>query len=370
VARLGGEIVAMRVAFAFLAALVLGLATAVAARVGGPRAAWFTLPLALFGPFLCWSIVPYQESTFLAITLGALLLWRRWPLAADLLIGLLALVRYEGWPLLLLWVLLRRDARALLAFWGAGLWLLLKATGLVVPFAASPDSFADWQDLGERWSLGRHLELTWKLYATAAAAGLPWQALAGAFGLRRPWSFEFKFIFWALVGQFVALSGWVAALDNASSRMMVLPGVFLGILAARGLARLWEGPLARPRLRVPLLLACAAFTVWSARDGIQDVRLNLRMMKAEVRLVASMRACPGDTWAIKPRVHPGPRRRHDGCEVIQGITTWRAGVDFECTTWGWDWAGPAPGLRATWHPRHDAYDVERLSGEPAPSCAW
>ena len=47
--------------------------------------------------------------------LGAVLLSARY---ADLLLGLLGLSRYEGWPYLLLYALWRRDPRALRASWG------------------------------------------------------------------------------------------------------------------------------------------------------------------------------------------------------------------------------------------------------------
>ena len=60
----------------------------------------------------------------------------------------------------------------------------------------------------------------------------------------------------------------------------------------------------------------------------------------EVEVVRVIESCPGDVWGMRPRKHPGPRRRHDACEVVQGLTDLRAGQDFDCETWGW--GGPEP----------------------------
>ena len=49
---------------------------------------------------------------------------------SDIVLGGLALVRYEGWPIAILYILWRRDLRATLAAWGMLSWLVIKAIGV------------------------------------------------------------------------------------------------------------------------------------------------------------------------------------------------------------------------------------------------
>ncbi len=365
VAKLGGGLVALRVLLSVVGAVGVALGSALAQGLAGPRAGWAFLPMALFGPFLCWSVVPYQESTFLLLVFGALLLRERWPALADLTMGALALVRYEGWPLILVWMAMRRTPATLLSLWGVALWLRLKTTGLAEPFAASPDSFADWQDLTERWTLKRQTRLFRQLWYQGSAAGTPWLVMGLLLApLRRPWSFELRFLLWALAGQVAALLGWAAALGVTSSRMMVLPSLFLGVMTAAALARRW--PTLGPRGRIVLVLFTVGLSGWTLRDGISDGYKYMRWVHWELPLVASIEACPGDRWAISPRTQKGIRKRHDGCEVVQGLTTLRAGEDFDCLTWGW--GGPPPSLVATWTPETDRYEVQRVDGAGAATC--
>lgn len=373
VAKAGGGVLAVRAVMAALGALVVGMGAALAQRLGGPRASWAFLPFALFGPFVAWSVVPYQEGTFLACIFGALLLVRRAPLLADLTMGAVALVRYEGWPLLVLWLGLRRDPRALVSLWGAALWLALKQAGLAEGVAASPDSFEDWN------RLDRHLKprwlrlLTWGLWYHLVESGtlfvlVPALAAARA-AARRGWRalpLELTFIAVAFAGQCAAVLGWALSLGNASSRMMVVTGLLLAVPAATAIARAWEGW--RGRRRFALGVAVIGVTVWSARDGWNESVRHVNYVRWELDLIPQMQACTGDVWALKPRVNPGPRRRHDGCEVVQGVTHWRAGRDFACLKWGQEL--PDTTLIARWDRHDDRYRIERVGGTPAPGCAW
>lgn len=366
-AAAGLDIAGMRIVQSAVAALAVGLAVALAGRLGGARAAMCAYPLAVFGPFLTWSAVPYPESTLLVGLLGGLLTVRRWPMVADLLVGSTALVRYEAWPVVLGWVALRRTPRAAVAVWGAALWAGLRAAGALEPVAASPDSFADWEGMGGRWSAARLADLGTTLYYQSTGAGLPWLVPFAALGLgRHVEGIERRGLLLALAVQGAATVGWLAGLGRATSRMLVTPGVLLGVLAAVGLA----GALARAgtRARAGAAVGLVALSVWSAADGVEDAARYARMVGPEWRLLGWMQMCRADSWAIDPRPQPGPRMRHDGCEAIQGLSALRAGTDFDCTPWGW--GGPAPTLAATWDPRAHRYGVVRLGGTSTVGCPW
>ena len=94
----------------------------ISSRFWGEKVGWYTVPIAAFGPFAVWSSTLYQEGTFLFLCLGAVALTtilspkRLW--LADLMAGAMALTRYEGWPVLFLYILWRRDRKALLALGG------------------------------------------------------------------------------------------------------------------------------------------------------------------------------------------------------------------------------------------------------------
>lgn len=373
VAKAGGGVLAVRLVMAALGAGVVGMGGALAQRLGGPRAGWAFLPFAFFGPFVTWSVVPYQEGTFLACVFGALLLVRRAPMLADLVMGALALVRYEGWPLLIVWLALRRDLRSLVSLWGAGLLLGLKATGLADGVAVSPDSFEDWNHLDNHFTPRWLRALIWGGWFHLVESGTLFLALpvvvAARAAVRQGWRalpLELAFLAVAFIGQCAAVVGWALSLGNATSRMMVVTGMMLGIPAAMGIAQLWgRWPVAG---RAALAVVGIALTGWSARDGWNEAARHVNYVRWELDLVPDMLACTGDVWGMKPRVNPGPRRRHDGCEVVQGVTHWRAGRDFACLKWGQ--ATPEPTLIARWNRTDRRYRIERVSGAPAPGCRW
>lgn len=354
VAGLGGDHGHARLALALVASLGVAGGAAAARRMGGPAAGWAFLPVGLFGPYLCWSAALYQEGTFLAALLVGLALALRarageggW-LPADLAIGLLGLVRYEGWPVVLLYLAWRRDPRALLAAWGALAWLLVRALH-PAGYAPSPVDYADWGGLSERFQLNAWLGDLVTLAEQAWSSGGLALAVAGVVGgaraLRRraPGA---GLVLALLLAQLAVVLGWLAGLETAIVRMQVVPGVLLGLLAAAGL-----GPLLTASRRRTVAAAVTGLLLsglW-LRDGMVQARRAAAAFRPERALLDAVaaRGLPGP-WLLSPRRGLGTRDRHDGCEIVEGISTLRHGLDFHCTTW----PGPAPAaaLQATWEP--------------------
>ena len=111
-----------------------------------------------------------------------------------------------------------------------------------------------------------------------------------------------------------------------------------------------------------------AMCAWTLRDVSIDLSAFNRHNRWERALVKDIKLCPGDVWSMYPRIHNGPRSRHDGCEVVQGLTNLRAGEDFNCIQWGW--GGPEATLVVTWNSQNETYDVERVGGSSDPSCRY
>lgn len=350
-AKLGGGVLAARVVFALVGALASAAGVVLARRLGGPAAGGFALALGLFGPLLAWSVVPYQEGLFLLLLLGGLALalaarerGRGFALA-DLVLGALALVRYEGWPLLALYVLWRREPRAALALWGVVLWLGLKAAGLTEGHRSGlVDFFEDWEGLGRRFALGpwlrdlavlgRHALDTGTL--PLLALGLPGLLL----GLRRRTP-GVGLLGFALLGQVGVTALWIVGLESAMVRMLVVPGMALGVLAAIALGWLWERA-GRPA-QLALVAGSLLFAAWGFHSGLNNAIESTRGLRPDLELGRQMEDCEGCVFAVTPRGGLGRRDRHDGCEVVQGSTRLLAGRDFTCTTWG------EPALAGTTH---------------------
>ena len=348
--RLGLSLWQSRVVLSAVGALSLALASAVAARLGGPRAAWAFVPFALYGPHVAWTVVPYQEGVFLCLLGGAMLLasHQRW-LLADLLIGLTGLVRYEGWPFVVVWCLWRRDPRALLALWGMVAWLGAKYSFHLVGYRASPIDIRDWEGMFTRFSpsiflrdTGYNVERLWDsgavfwILGTVVGASLVaprWRRLLGV---------------WLAI-QVAITCAWMIALERSMSRMLVVPIWLFAPIGAVGFARLWavtggaavEGGWARERVerlaaragRKGMLGLAALLVAMMVYDGWWRVQREVGGMHRERAAVALMRRCPECTWWIEPRKQFGPRLRHDGCEVIQGISEFRHGTHFYCAEW-------------------------------------
>jgi len=344
-AALGGGIMAMRVVMAIVGALAVTAGAWVARHIGGPFAGWFFVSVGLFGPFLTWTVVPYQEGTFILALFGGLALALHaasqnrprtdslW-IVADLVAGILPLVRYEGWPVTLLYILWRRDPRACLAGWGAVLWLTMKFAD-VQGHAASPVNYADWEGLDIRFDpavlLASLAKLWTQMLDTKGAILLPVGLLAWIhlFRAKRPWVIWLGLVF---AGQLAALAGWIVGLETATYRMQAVPGILLGLFIACSAGLLWAKS-GRP-VRAVLVIIGAAAAVLFTQQAWDNAKRATRAVRWETRLVKSMEECPECRYLIKPRRGIGTRDRHDGCEIIQGLGMDLHGERFWCQRWG------------------------------------
>jgi hypothetical protein len=344
-AALGGGIMTMRIVMAIVGALAVTAGAWVARYIGGPPAGWLFIPIGLFGPFLTWSVVPYQEGTFFLALFGGLALAlhaaakerpandRLW-IVADMVAGLLPLVRYEGWPVTLLYILWRQQPRACLAAWGAALWLLLKLSD-VHGHAASPISYADWEGLDVRFEskiLLASLSKLWTHMLDTKGVVLLITGIAAwvhLFRAKRPWVIWLGLVF---AGQLAALAGWIVGLETATYRMQAVPGVLLGLFVACSAGLLWH-KVRRPGQAIFVLVGAAASVLFTLQ-AIDNAKRSTRAVRWESRLVQSMEECPECRYLIKPRRGIGTRDRHDGCEIIQGLGMDLHGERFWCQKWG------------------------------------
>lgn len=377
VGKMGGTPLVLRLVFSLLGALTIAMMARLAVILAGPlidtdnpieNVAWAGLPLAVFGPYIVWSTVPYQESTLLFFLFLGLLNTKKHPILSNLAIGALALVRYEGWPLIVVHALLRRDKYVWYSFWGMLLWLGVKQFHWLEPYMASPDSFSDWNQLSDNLSARKARRLLHHLWLMFDSSGAGWFLLGVVPLLRkwRVWQLEHWMLFWAFVGQGAALVGWLFSLGVAFSRMMVLPVMLTSSLSVVGIYWLfckWSG-----WRRALVIIFYAAVVVWTIRDIRIDLDAINKHNRWERALVKEIEQCRGDVWSIYPRIHKGPRSRHDGCEVIQGLTNLRAGQEFNCIQWGW--GGPEATLVATWNDSTDGYDVARVGGQSSVECPY
>ena len=368
-AKVGGTMMTVRYVFAAWSAITLGMGSILCAQLAGRRGAWFFLPMAVFGPFIVWSTVPYQETTLLFFLFSALVIGRKYPKAGDVVMGALAFVRYEGWPLIIVHCLLRRTWTSLLALWGMATWGAIKWLDLMTPYASSPDSFADWNDIGDSLNAADIVRLFRRLWVMIESAGTAWivvSAVAFLIVRRRSLQREHWMLLIAFAGQCAATIGWLLSLGVAFSRMTVLPSLFMGVLMACAYAYAWDKT--SRNLRVASIVSLVLLSAWTLRDAKIDQRHLSKVTRWDRRLVRTINKCPEDTWAIVPRQHGGPRKRHDACEVVQGLTSLIAGRDFDCTTWSW--GGPEATLKASWNKEKKKYNIVRLSGVRSEQCPY
>ena len=372
----GGALLAGRVLMCLVSGLAAAAGTLLAQRLAaaeyGERpalwAGWTFAVASAYAHWAAWGTVFYQESTFLLVLFTGLWLAARGNLrAGDLVIGLLGLVRYEGWPCVLLYLAWRRDRRALVALWGPLVWLAIRGFG-AEGHAASPVNFADWEGLTDRFALeawlGDVAGLARRLWS---AGGWVWWSL----GCVALWLHRRSSLCWlvaALVAaQLAATLAWVAGLETSTSRMGVVPVVMVAALGASAVPALARWP----RSGWALVVALAVLLGFQLVEGRDRMRAETRFFAAEANALAEMRRCPGCRWWVIPRRGLGTRARHDGCEVLQGISLLRHGQDFTCSAWVQDdRAAQSAATDGTvrWDATAKRYRVERhLSGTAPPA---
>lgn len=327
VTRLGADLSATRIVMSAVAAGAGAAACLVASGLAKrPAAAWFAVPLTFFGPFMGWGTVLYQEGSFLLVLFSGLALALHGRLrAADLVIGLLGLVRYEGWPCIVLYVLWRRDWRALVAVWGALVWVGIRASG-AQGYHASPVDFRDWQGLVERWDGERQYRQSLQFLKWALDSGAVAMFAVSAYGVirnRKTWLLALLFGV-----QLAATFAWLAGLETATTRMLIVPSMLLLPIAAATMGAA-EGRLARA---ISVIIGIAV-SVGGVKDGVARSEREAKRARAELALVEQIEACEDCVWWVDPSRGLGTRARHDGCEIMQGISSLHAGVDFYCANW-------------------------------------
>ncbi len=375
VAQLGGGLVEGRAAMALVSAVAAAMGTLLAQRLAAPRfgearavwAGWAFVAASTTPAWTSWGTVFYQESTFLLFLFAAF-----WAGAAghlrlgDVLVGALGLVRYEGWVVVAAWAVWRRTPQAAVAAWGPLVWLAIKALG-IHGYAASPTDFADWNGLVERfrfaawWAdVGNFGGRLW------GSGGVVWFGLgAVALWLHRADPVA-RLVAFAAVAQLGITLAWIAGLEVATSRMVVVPVVVAAVLGASAVPWALRWRHAGWALLVVLVASVGVQLV----EGRDRVRGEARHFRPEAEALEVMLAeCPGCRWWVVPRAGLGSRARHDGCEVLQGISTLRAGREFECARWLDEAARPA--LEAAtdgsvrWDADKKAYRVERHLSDAA-----
>lgn len=338
VGKLGGGLDALFVLLSVVGALAHAAGTRVAEWLGGRTAAWAFVALGVVGPFLAWSRVPYQEATFLLLLMGGLAQAAsgRWTLA-DLLVGGVGLVRYEGWAFVLLYMAWRASPRALLAGWGVVAWLVVYGVLGVRGHASSPVDFDDWEGLSGRVTVGSWLDDVAGFGDQAFSAGTVPLAVAGIWGAvalwRRGRRRDTLFVLALVAAQLGITLVWIAGLETATYRMQVVPAFLLGLLGAAAAADIWDGVRdARARRLVEALLL-----LWipgQVDEGAREARMSVNLVSEERAAIGAIEEHPDVVWWVEPRDGLGTRSRHDGCEALQGMMDdFRHGQDFFCGPW-------------------------------------
>jgi hypothetical protein len=326
----GGQLLAVRIVLSLVACLGVWFGVRLAGHLGGPVAAGAMVVAASFGPFTVWTSTLYQEGTFLCLLFAGLSMAgeEKW-LAADLLMGALGLTRYEGWPYVFLYLLWRRDPKAILSLWGITLWLFLYGVFGVRGGQPSPINIDDWEGLTDRfrpWNwLGDVLDLA-KMGVNSG--GITWMIL-GAVSLYQRRTLKILWLLSAMILVQLVITGvWMVGLGEEIARMLVVPGMLAALLAAPGIGALWG------RLR----WAGIAGGLWMMGVGVFYTTSFVQNSAAddsspERRLIEKMVQCEDCTWWMEPRTGLGTRQRHDGCEVVQGLSQMRVGQQFWCSRW-------------------------------------
>ena len=364
---LGGGIIATRVVLGLVASVGAVALVLVARRLGGVAAGWFALPAVVFAPYLAWSVAMYQEGTWLTLVLGSFALAlaarslgaRGWLLLADLLAGAAALARYEGWVYAALYMAWRRDPRALVAAWGMAGWLFLREVLHVQGYAASPTDFADWVGITDRFDLavlGQSLTRAWWQFWHTGGGAMTTLGAVGAVAAvraRRDGALTFSLL---AASQLAITACWAVGLETFTYRMQAGVGPLVCVLAAVAAGAAWQR-WRRLWLRAVLVAGALFASVRSVQIAVWMADRSVASVRWERDLVHQMEACGGCRFEVIPRRGLGTRDRHDGCEIVQGMSESMAGRDFTCATWE-GWPTVAPTHRATW--KDGTYEIEPL----------
>ena len=88
--------------------------------------------------------------------------------------------------------------------------------------------------------------------------------------------------------------------------------------------------MGRGIISILAVFAAVSFT----KQGFNNAKRSTRSVRWESRLVETMNDCTECRYLIKPRKGIGTRDRHDGCEIIQGLSMALHGQKFWCQKWG------------------------------------
>ena len=347
VAKLGGGVQVTRLVLATVTSIGAASGVWAAESMGGKPAAWFFAALSVFGPFLVWGSLMYQEGTFLAVLLCGMALalragvglsavrlkGRSWKtlLLADLLFGLLALIRYEGWPIVFCYLVWRRDLRATRALWGMVAWGVVKWSGYTGFYPSPVDYFEDWRNLTERFDFPDYVEQVQSMGDLLLRSGGLIVLVLGLASAGMCWRQRgMPMVTVVLLGQLVATLLWIAGLETATQRMTVMPVVLAALPLSVGGAELWRR---FGRGRAVLSALCVGWVVFSGYAAASQVNRERVRVRPEVVALGRMQACVDCRWWIVPRAGLGARSRDDGCEILQGMTRMRHGEAFWCAPW-------------------------------------
>lgn len=349
---LGFGIMGTRFVLSLLGALAVASTSLIVAHLFDKRAGLIFIGFSFFAPFLTWSSTLYQEGTFLALSMSALALAlylpknRLW--IADIIAGSVALSRYEGWPFVMLYLLWRKDLKAGIALWGMGTWIGIKILG-ISSFEPSPINYADWEGIDERFDWNAYLKncILYVQLGLQEGAGSIW--IGALFGLKKALQKDLwlsLLLLLLLCSQFAAILGWIAGLETAILRMLVIPTFLLAIFFS-GLPRKW--------LILPLFSIGFAFL--SLKQTFRHIMRNTHIFRFERQLAKTIENCPDCRILVRPRKGMGTRNRHDGCEVLQGVSSLMHPNDFVCDLWENNIDRTLFTHQAKWLPRRRRYRV-------------
>ena len=95
-------------------------------------------------------------------------------------------------------------------------------------------------------------------------------------------------------------------------------------------------------------------------DAWRSTRAEIVRNGPERALLDEIEGEPACMLVVTPRSRLGTRNRHDGCEVIQGLTELRQGEGLWCVPWAGPYAGPGCVRTAVWDKLAERYVVNEV----------